>query len=237
MKKPTFVIGILSAVLYSSLLFAQNQKIVLSFIGDHTTLISRNVLVEAYAQLRPKVELDFKVLPAERALASSNKGIMDGEVNRIRGIDKKYPNLVMVPVSINSFRGVAFSANKDLKINGWQSISKLKVGIRGGIKFSENGTRGFKKLTRVPSNEILLLQAQKGWIDVGISSYVSAYGIIKNKKLKGVHLLEPPLVELRLFHYLHKKNKELIPKITAILKKMEEAGRIKEIKEEYLSAL
>ena len=61
--------------------------------------ISARVLKEAYKRINTEVE--FKKMPAERSIENSNNGLLDGEVNRITGIEKKYSNLGAVSKKIN----------------------------------------------------------------------------------------------------------------------------------------
>ena len=58
--------------------------------------------------------------------------------------------------------------------------------------------------------------------DVGLTT-LSAMG------LKGIKILEPPLQRDALYHYLHKRNKPLVPKITASLQEMGKKSLIQAI--------
>ncbi len=64
---------------------------------DHIANISEIVLRKAYERIGVKIDTHY--FPAERALYMSNSGLVDGEVNRIIGLEKKYPNLIRVPVA------------------------------------------------------------------------------------------------------------------------------------------
>ncbi len=67
------------------------------FFGHTDDLIadvSTEVLIEAYKQIGYSIKV--KKLPAQRALVTSNKGLLDGEVNRVKGIDRKYTDLIMI---------------------------------------------------------------------------------------------------------------------------------------------
>ena len=79
------------------------------------------ILRVAYQQLG--VSISFKTFPAERALVTSNKGRADGELVRIKGINKKYPNLIRVPVSHVSSEQTAFSKRVEIVIEGWHSLN------------------------------------------------------------------------------------------------------------------
>ena len=58
--------------------------------------------------------------------------------------------------------------------------------------------------------------------DVGLKT-------LKAMNLKDIRMLEPPLQRDKLYHYLHKKNEALVPKITASLQEMGKKGLIQAI--------
>ena len=205
----------------SSLLFSKPGP------QSHAADISEQVLIEAYQRIG--IDITTLTFPGERALAMSNRGDVDGEVNRIKGLEVKYPNLVMVPVVINWLDGVVVTKRKDLKINGWESLRPYRVGYRIGLKFVEYGTSGMK-VTAVPSDKSLFKMLDYGRVDMVVSTRIDSRLMISEKQYSDMMVLEPPLVQLELFHYLHKKNKDLLLRITQALQDMTDEGRIQAIR-------
>ncbi len=202
--------------------------------GSFNAEPSKQILAEAYQHIGMKIEVEY--LPGERALRMSNSGNTDGELQRILHINKKYPNLVMVPVSIGAFGGYVFTKNTEFQVNGWESLKPYKIGIVRGVKFTEKGTKGMKVFQA--SNVVKLFNLlNKGRIDILVTAHFSGLNAIKKTGVKGVKILSPPVEEYALYHYLHKKNADLIPKLIPILKKMEKEGRIKEIWDQYARTL
>ena len=78
------------------------------------------IIRQAYAALG--IAISYKTFPAERALQMSNRGLSDGELVRIEGIEGKYPNLIRIPVSHVTAEQMAFATDASLKIDGWQSL-------------------------------------------------------------------------------------------------------------------
>lgn len=66
---------------------------------------------------------------------------------------------------------------------------------------------------------------------------ISSPILIKKHNIQGISMLSPPLMQINLFHYLHKKNQSLIPRITVILEKMEKEGQIEKIREQTYAEL
>lgn len=226
---------LLMALLVSLMIFsnssAANYLLELSSLNDPVTDISQNILKEAYKQIG--YDLKIKKLPAERALIESNRGSTDGEVNRLQGINKKYVNLVMVSTPVNKFEGIAFTRDRVLSIDGWESLGPYKIVIRRGAKFAEKGTMGMV-VYRVTTYEQVFKLLSIGRYDVGIASRLTGLSQIKKHNLIGIKAIEPPLMTNNLYHYLHKKHKDIVPKINAVLLKMRKEGIMAKIRNKYI---
>ncbi len=223
----TILVTLLSWLMISIPLYAQ-KSLVLSKPDDPIADVSEKVLSEAYQRIG--IQIQMITLPAERALLTSNSGDVDGEVNRIKGIEKIYLNLMMVPVVINMLEGVVFTKDVSIHVTKWNSLKPYKIGIRRGTKFAERGTKGMD-VDFVTTNMQLLSKLDMGRCDVIVTSRLEGLDQIKQLHLTGIYILEPPLVRLKLYHYLHKKHITLLPDITNVLQKMEEEGRIQAIRQ------
>ena len=52
-----------------------------------------------------------------------------------------------------------------------------------------------------------------------------------------VRVLKPALASFAVFHYLHKKHQDLVPKLSAVLKQMQSDKSIEDIQKSVLSKL
>ena len=94
------------------------------------------VLAEALRRVGYKVET--VQMPAERALINANLGLDDGDLLRIDGLEKKYPNLIKVPEKIMDMDVMLFTKNKrDFKVMGWSSVTTESIAIITGWKVFE----------------------------------------------------------------------------------------------------
>lgn len=193
---------------------------------------SKVVLEEAYKKIG--VGVSFVEMPGERSLKDSNSGKNDGEVTRIKGISKKYKNLVIVPVAINYLEGSVLTKNKKFDVKGWDSLKPYKVGIVRGVKFVEKGTKGMN-VQVVGSFKQAFQLLDKGRIDVIVAPKLALIGNMKKFGTEGMTVLEPAIVKLDLYHHLHKKNVNLVDKLKAELQKMKDSGRIEEIRKKLTS--
>ncbi|QTA93179.1 substrate-binding periplasmic protein [Desulfonema magnum] len=231
MKQTLFFLSIVSVFLTVRPLVASEPLIFSTFqsasVADD---LSEAVLREAYKRIG--LQIVVKKFPAKRALLMANNGRTDGELFRIIGTEKHCPNLIRIPVPIIFFKGSVFTKNTDFPVKGWDSLKPYKIGIVRGIQFSDAPT---KQMKRYDFNliEELFKSLDKGLIDIALYAHLDGLVFIKNHfKGSGMRVLEPPLVELPLYNYLHKKHKKLVPKITSVLQKMEQEGMIQKIVQE-----
>ena len=188
------------------------------------------IIREAYKRL--DIEIVFKILPGERALQSSNRGMVDGELVRIAGIDERYPNLIRVPVSHVMAEQMAFGRDATIVIDGWQSLVPYKFAFHRGYKIAEKNTEGMNRhLTSTDDAAFRMVAA--GRMDLALANRFTGEKIIHDLRLDNVVMIKPPVQVDLLFHYLHKMHAGLVPQITAVLRRMEVDGAIDAIRSRY----
>lgn len=194
-----------------------------------TMAIAVTVVKVAYEQLGIAVEVDYS--PAERALRSANSGRTDGEVARIAGIEKMYPNLIPIPVPIARTDFSVFSKKHSFTVEGFESLQSYRIGIILGGKLMEHRTQNMER-QMVHSLDSLVRILEKDRVD--IIAFLRLDTLIKIRELNYQHIIKPltpPILSVEGFHYLHKKHAALVPQITAILKQMKQDGSIQKIVE------
>jgi len=73
-----------------------------------------------------------------------------------------------------------------------------------------------------------------GRFDIDVLPEITELSIVKENQAKQVNIQGKRLIRVALYHYLHKKNKRLLPKITTVLQEMKARGRIEDIRAKYL---
>ncbi|MDE1463985.1 transporter substrate-binding domain-containing protein [Spartinivicinus poritis] len=193
------------------------------------------VMKEAYHNIGG--ELEVRYYPGwKRTLIEANKGNTDGELFRIYGTNRDYPNLVMVPVAVAHIEGVAFTGKEELKrftISGWRSIQHNTIGYIRGIRFITNGTKGFSGVEVLSSMEQLLQSVNSQHLDFGINDRITLVPFLKANEYSNIKILEPPLQKIKLYHYLHRRNSKLVKQITKVLETMASENRIKAIRDDF----
>ena len=206
------------------------QPVVIAYIADsvdHHT--GRAVLEEAYERLG--IPVTFRGFQADEALAASNGGEVDGELQRIDGIQHRFKNLVQVPIPLNYIQVVAFSKAYRFPILGWHSLKPYTVGIVEGIQFAERGTEGMDVRVAKTYPE-LMTWVDEGEVDVGVVPRISGLVALRRSTHPEVKEMQGVLETLFAYHYLHRSRADLKPRLSKVLKAMLLDGTILRLRKE-----
>ncbi|MEJ6000082.1 substrate-binding periplasmic protein [Paucibacter soli] len=199
---------------------------------DPATQVAERILREAYRRLGR--ELEVKAMPGERSLLSANSGETDGELYRKAGIDRAYPNLLMVPVALQQYEIVAFTKSRQLDVHGWESLRPYKLGFVKGIKIIEENTVGMQ-LETVATMQQAFAKLELGRTDVVLANRISGLASLRQHQFSGVRVLQPALATFPVFHYLNKKHELLLPRLAAVMRELEQERFIQKVQDEVLS--
>ena len=187
---------------------------------EQTGMLDR-IVKEAFSRIGCTAEIVFS--PTEQSLFNVNEGILDGEINRIAGMEQKFPNLVRVPEANMTMHFVAFS-KRPYDIDGWESIRDLQIGIVRGWKILEENTADFLNVTLVPTETELFTMLIKDRIDVALYAILTGYEQIEQRGLEGITHLMPPLASRNMYLYMHKAHRDLVELLADALRRMKQDG-------------
>jgi len=193
---------LISLLMMSVPMYAHEKLVFATLDSPLNATIGAKVLQEAYQRIG--IQTDLQILPSERALNMANNGEFDGEGIRIKEVQDIYPNLRRVPVVVLAMEAVVFTKDVIFDVRGWESLKPYTIGILRGSKFVEIGTRGLK-VEQVTSYRQVLLKLNAGRTDVAVMARTNGLLEIGKLNMKGIRVLEPPLIRVNLYHYLHKK--------------------------------
>lgn len=207
---------------------AHAQTMVVSTLEDKdpVTEMAEKVMHEAYRRLGMKMEV--REFPGERALQTANDGKVDGELYRKGDIAETFTHLIKIPVVISSADFVVFVKDSSISAYDWNSLLPYRVGYKRGVKSVEVNLVKGTKAEPVSSTDQAFKKLEAGRNDVVISPKVTGLVLLSQLGISGVTALDPPLLSIQLFHYLHEKHKALVPKLTATLQQMEKEGVIRD---------
>ena len=223
-----FILFILLSSLYAKTYEFSGGK------NNPVQIIGSKILKVAYT--RAHISMKPKFVQLQVALELSNSGITDGELVRIKKINNTYKNLLIVPVPLVTVEAMAFSKDSSIHINKWSDLKNYNFTIIRGAKFIEKSTQHMNKefvnnfqeaFENLDTNETQIVVVPKlaGLKSIFLNNYYDIKPVSK------------PLQSLKLYHFVHKKNKHLIKIITPILQTMKETGEITYWQNAYLRSI
>ena len=126
---------------FSSVCLANNDT--LSIVIGTTDVLDVGSQISHQAFRRSGIEIIFSELPGERALLNVSARIDDGDIGRIAGLEKVYPNLVCVPESMLEIDGGGYVPifPEDYGCHKWQSRLAMKIFLEKITKKPLNPTQ------------------------------------------------------------------------------------------------
>lgn len=208
--------------------------------SHHSPITSSNqdgVIDLILQELAQRLEIEIIIDPVgsgERVLLNANNGVIDGDVGRVLGLERLYPNLISIPIPIYHYEMVVFSKNITFKVTGKESIMPYNIGVLRGWKILETISTGAAAVTNLENAEQMFNMLDKNRIDIAPFEKNEGLVLLKKMGLKDIKALQPSLLEGDFHLYLHKKHKNLIPEITEEFSKMQHDGTIEYINKTVL---
>jgi polar amino acid transport system substrate-binding protein len=229
-------VAIVITLLFSNLVAADPHTLTIAYPPEKNAFHDAAAAIIRKAYQKLGVAIVFEILPGERSLQLSNDGVIDGELVRVAGIAKLYANLIRIPVSHVTAEQMAFGRDATIVINGWQSLARYKLAFHRGYKVAEENTKNMNRY-ETRTDQAAFRMVASGRMDLALANRFTGEKVIRDLKLTNVVMLRPPVEVDPLFHYLNKKHAELVPQITAVLRRMEADGEIKAIRQRYGASL
>ena len=193
------------------------------------------VVGEALARMGYQLKVTH--LPAERALINANNGVDDGDLNRIAGLSKVYPNLIQIPERTFDMEFAAFTKKGDITTTRWDDLKPYTVGIITGWKILERNIPAGTSTTKVKNPEQLFTLLENNRADIILYGKWQGLQYIQEHHLTEVKLLKPSLARMDMFVYFHKKHQALTDKFSNTLREMKVDGSYQKIYDQILTPL
>jgi ABC-type amino acid transport substrate-binding protein len=193
-----------------------------------------DVLKEAYGTLG--IDVTVEDYPAQRALQLADTGAVDGEAGRLTAIEPMVRSLLRVPVPVAWLSVHAFTLGAPFPVDGYASLKGHTIGLLRGYKRAETMVAGMRHTLAISPGQLFTMLAN-GRVDVVILAEMAGREGMRDAGVTGVHMLEPPLEEAPLYHYLHQRHADLVPRVTRALEEMTRSGRLKAIARAHFDRL
>ena len=189
------------------------------------------IYTEAFRRLG--YDFVYKGYPAKLSSKMSDDGTIDGEIHRVGDYGKVHPTVIRVDEPHFSIRFSAYSRRPGISVDSWPSLRKTpyKVGYRAGVKKTETTLPRFVGPDRLVSSPNVIL-ALRGLTDGRLDLYIDTErpvdtALKNNDDLRKRGIRKVGVVETITTHaFLHKKHRDLVPKLAAVLRKMRKEGMI-----------
>lgn len=210
--------------------FASNQ-------GPHSAM-----LAVVFKEVCRQAGFDLTVvpLPALRASKEAGSGNFDGELVRPPSYGDSNPTLIRIDPPLSPVSIVAFAYKKpNVQIKELQDLHKYKIGIVYGMAAVEALVAGHKDIELAPNQTSLYKMLKEGRFDVAIDIGPSGRVEILKQGLKEISEFE--LKRQYLHVYLHKKNQDLAPAISAVISRLADTGELTKMlhkaEDDYISGM
>ncbi len=220
-----YIFMLISLLFLNTNLYGKNTYHFVSMENIIIEDIGRLVVPEIFKKIN--LELTVTPMPAKRAENEVFTGNKDGEVMRVWTYLKSNPNTVRVPTSYYFSGTTAFiRKNSNIKINKAEDLRKYRLVKQLGVKHTDNITAGMPSIVNVNSKEAMMFFLQKNRADIALTSTVDGEFILKKFNIKDIIKVEKPLVLFKVYIYIHKSHKDLVPKVDAAIKEMQASGEL-----------
>ena len=212
---------------------AASEKQALTFVyaypADHPQT-KRLIRLVKEASRRVGYNFVFEHYPAKRATAYAKKGIVDGEMIRVRHYGDLHPELVRVEEHHTVDRFVAYVMNPKIKLNGWGSFRSkgFAIDYRRGVMVPENTLPNIvpeETLFAVDSVASAYRRLVRGRSDIFIDSEGSSENFLNSDSdqniIEGKKIYRAGFMLITTGHvWLNEKHRHLAPMFSEAFRKM-----------------
>lgn len=232
LRQRLFIIGIMLGMFLGTPGVASAQELTFIYPVRPNALYdaARQILREVYFKLG--YGLDFAFVYGDRGLVDSAAGRADGELARVAGVERDFPALLKIPVSHIATQQMAFARDKSIKVRNWRSLMPYKIVLDKGDEIAEQNTRNMKRF--LASSEVVALKmVENRKMDIAIADRFNGLNALEKLGFDDVHMLQPAIQVVPLYHYVNRKHAKLLSRITFVMRSMQTSGRMNEILEEH----
>jgi ABC-type amino acid transport substrate-binding protein len=183
------------------------------------------LLEEAYAELGIKIA--YLDMPRARSIVEANAGRIAGELGRLPGLEQDYPNLIRLDFELFRYQLVIIADRRHCglcELNDLENLAYVN-GMHGVEQVLEQEQYQRPTVQALDLEQLLLMyQSQRVKAIVLNDFEAQELGLLKNP-----HNVAVPLFTESGYHYLHQQHADLVPKLSAILNRLHDEGRVSAI--------
>lgn len=201
---------------------------------DHKGFLDR-LVEEVFERVGVKAEV-LVYNASARAMEQANDGVDAGFAMRVKGLEKRYANMVRIPEKIIDNDFVALSKSAPFPTTDWKSLAGYDVAYILGWKIFERNLAGYANIVTPRNADQLIDLLRYDRVDLILYERWQGAWRAQNTGLK-VSVHEPPLASVPMYMYLHKKHADLVEPVAEALRAMKADGAYDRIVAEVLAPL
>lgn len=193
------------------------------------------LIAELFSRIGKKARVE-RYDASARALHNANINVDHGVAMRIKGLEQKFPNLVMVPESIITNDFVAYSRGLDLVTDSWESLKPYSIIYIHGWQIFDRNLSFHTNTTTVTSPRQMFGMVNLDRADIALYERWQGMWHAGHSSPKIV-VHEPPLAYVDMYIYMHIAHRDLVPSLSEALAGMKADGSYQAIFEKTLGVL
>ena len=197
-------------------------------VPEPNTLASMAQAVLRVAYARLGVDFVAQELPLRRALALTVAGELDGDLMRTSALIQDNPSLlqVRVPVAIGVY--AAYRRGECPARISIAELAQTRVAYFRGIRAIEMALPQQALIAANNSWDVMRL-LQHNIADYALGMQTETDALLAAREVQGICRVAEPVIVQPLYHALHKRHAQLLPRLEAVLAEMEKKGEISRI--------
>lgn len=213
-------------------LFAKPTYVFVRIENLTEQIIGEKLLKEVYKQL--DIDIEVVALPGLRALQEASSGLKDGETLRVYSVGENYPSLLRVPTPLSSLETTAFAkTTKNIVINNEEDLKKHEIAIVRGVVHTTEITENISSKHFLDNTETMFRFLNAGRADIALANRIDGIATLKKLGINDITVSGKVLKNHPLYHYIHEKNKDLVPVVDKKILEMTKSGELNRLRERF----
>ena len=202
----------------------QGELVISRMDNAVSSQITSFVLGRIYERIDQPVR--FQGFPNKEALMVAARGEVDGTNMRIAGLQKKHPDLVLVPTPFVILKFRVFTQRDLPDFATLKDLQDQRIGIVNGVIVAERLTQDMKPV-KYKDVRSLYLALMVDNVDIAVATdLIGGLELIRNFSGSPIRAVGPPLRVVELHHYLHRRNEELVARLDTEIASLRKTGEL-----------